>query len=80
MKCISRTSPHHPPANTFVIQKLAATLQSSVRKSIQIPNNSIRVKIIIKHVGHTRRKALVSGSAIFHFDRNTLRSSQEILK
>ncbi len=80
MRCISITSPHHPPANTFVVQKLAATLQSSVRKSISTANNSIRAKTIKKHWGHTRRKALLSGSAIFHFGSNTLRCPQGIIK
>jgi hypothetical protein len=67
--CISIIRPHHPPANTLVIQKLINILQNSVNRRRITHINSITVIKFIKHVGHNSRKTSLFGDVIVHFDR-----------
>ena len=67
MKCTSMIRPHQPPANTFVYQKCAATLPNSVNIRTITAKTSMMPMNIIKHLGHTRRKALLSGDFMFHY-------------
>ncbi len=65
IKWISMIIPHQPPANTLVVQKLAATLPNSVNMRTRKANASIIPMNIIKHLGHTALKLSSFGSAIF---------------
>ncbi len=52
-KFISIIIPPQPPANTLVIQKLAATLPNSVAIRTRAANSSIIARNMRKHFGHT---------------------------
>lgn len=58
--------PHHPPANTFVSQKLAATLPNSVIKRISTAINSTTAMNFKKHRGHISRNNFSFCRAIAH--------------
>lgn len=69
--CTSIINPHHPPANTFVVQKLAATLPSSDRQRTITANNSMIPNSITKNFGQIRRKLSSYAEVIFTWNVTT---------
>lgn len=60
--------PHQPPANTLVIQKLAAILPNSVIMRTITQMSCIMPRNITKHLGHTFTKLSLSGDAMFQYE------------
>ena len=61
---MSIITPHQPPAKTFAIQKLAATLPNSLAIRTRAAKNSTMQRNTTKHRGYTLLKACLSGVGI----------------
>lgn len=73
-----RMIPAHPPANTFVNQKFAATFPNSVRRRIAAAIMPMTPIKLIKHFGHNSRKASLFGSDIVHMAMHSVEDAQMI--